>query len=42
MSLDALLVGLILAAALGYLLRRALRARRAEQQRGNGCDHCGH
>jgi hypothetical protein len=42
MSADLVVVGVCVVLAAGYLLRRVLLARRAERQRGNGCDNCGH
>lgn len=40
MSVDALLVGAVVAAAAGYLARLAWRAWGAGRKSAGGCDHC--
>lgn len=42
MSADTILVIAIVLGAVGFLLRRALRTRKAGHGGGAGCDNCGH
>lgn len=42
MPADTLLALAIVAAAVGFLVRRALRAARARKASGPGCDNCPH
>ncbi len=41
MAVDTLIALALAAAAVGYLVRGVVRARRAARDRARGCDHCG-
>jgi len=42
MSGDTVIALAIVAAAAGFLIRRAVRSARAKRAAGPGCDNCGH
>ena len=42
MSADTIITLAIVAAALGFLIRRAVRTARAKKAAGPGCNNCGH
>lgn len=42
MSADTIVALAIVAAAVGFIVRRAVLAARARKARGPGCDNCGH
>jgi hypothetical protein len=42
MSADTVIVAAIVLGAVAFLLRRAIRTRKAGHGGGSGCDNCGH
>jgi hypothetical protein len=42
MSADTVVVAVVVATAIGWLARRAVRTWRAGRQPATGCDRCGH
>lgn len=42
MSIDTIVALAIVAAAAGFLIRRAVLTARAKKAAGPGCDNCGH
>ena len=42
MAIDTLIALAIVAAAVGFLVRRAMRSARAKKAGGPGCDDCPH
>ena len=42
MSADTIIALAIVAAAAGFLIRRAVKSARARRAAGPGCDDCGH